>query len=225
MGTGSISFDSFANAIANEENIASGLQSSNNPYALELGDQGLGTTQAAGGNQLTNFGSLQDAYNALLKMFTSDVNGNSSIYSPSMSIGQYMTTYTGGNTNAGNTVANILGIDPSTPITAISTTAGTGASGAGIGSVFNPATGQANNPVTGQPLGSSASGGLVSMLPSWAQSLLGGGATGQAESSSLVLDGVAIVVGLIMIAGAVFGFKNLTTTVVEGVKSGAEVMS
>ena len=220
MGTGSISFDSFANAIAGEENIASGLQSSNNPYALELGDQGLGTTTAAGGNQLTNFGSLQDAYNALLKMFTSDVNGNSSIYSPSMSIGQYMTTYTGGNTNAGNTVAQQLGVPSSTPITAIGTTPGSG-----IGSVYNPATGQATNPVTGKPLntGNSIYAQFLASLPSWAQKLLGGGATGQAESSSLVLDAVAIVVGLILIAGAVYGFKSLSTTVVEGVKRGAEV--
>src|ERR1700733_13951182 len=187
MGTGSISFDSFANAIASEENIASGLQSSNNPYALELGDQGSGTTTAAGGNQLTNFPTVQDAYNALLKMFTSDVNGTSSIYNPNMSIGQYMTTYTGGNTNAGNTVANLLGIDSSTPITAIGTTAGSGPN-SGIGSVFNPATGTATNPVTGQPAGTAASGvgagvwaAFLKSLPQWAQTLLGGSAAGQAE--------------------------------------------
>ena len=220
MGTGSISFDSFANAIANEENIASGLQSSNNPYALELGDQGLGTTSAAGGNQLTNFASLQDAYNALLNMFTKDVNGNSSIYNPNMSIGQYMTTYTGGNTNAGNTVAQQLGVPASTPISAIGTTPGTG-----IGSVFNPATGQATNPITGQPLNTSNSiyAQFLASLPSWAQNLLGGGATGQAESSTLLLDGTAIVVGLILIAGAVYGFKSLSSTVIDGVKKGTEI--
>lgn len=218
MSTTGISFDAFANAIANEENIASGLQSSNNPYALEMGDVGFGTSQAAGGNQLTNFGSLQDAYNALLNMFTKDVNGQSSVYNPNMSISQYMTTYTGGNQNAGNTVANILGVNPSTPISAIGTTPSSG-----IGSVFNPATGTATNPVTGTALGTASQSSLLSFLPSWAQTLFGGSATGQQESVSLVYDVVAVVVGLVLIAGAVFGFKSLGNTVVQGVQKGGKL--
>jgi hypothetical protein len=194
--------ESLAQAIAQEEgNNGQGFANTNNPGNLELGDIGYGTATAAGGQQITIFQSFQDGFAALVNMLQKDLSGNSSVYSPSMNLQQYMQTYTGGNTNAGNTVASILGVSPYMPLTSV-----------GQSAVTVPP--QSTSSV-GSSIGSSLASGLLGPLAAF---LPGSGMPG-------IVDIVAIIGGLILIAGMVFGFRNVSTTIVKGVKTGAEIAS
>jgi hypothetical protein len=98
MGT---TFTNLANAIAKLE------QSTwpNNPGALE----------DAQGNHL-DFGSPEAGFQALLDKLTFDASGQSKVYNPDMSLQDFETTYTGGDTKAGGTLSKLLGVSPSTPL-------------------------------------------------------------------------------------------------------------
>lgn len=98
-------FNTLAQAIAQEENS----QWPNNPGAIE---------DTAG--VPIDFGSPQAGMTALENKLQYDASGQSSIYDPSMSLAQFETTYTGGDPNAGNNVASILGVPASTPLSALS---------------------------------------------------------------------------------------------------------
>jgi hypothetical protein len=49
------------------------------------------------------------------------------------------------------------------------------------------------------------------------------GPTADGKNDFHIADAVGILAGLVLLAGAVFGFRQITTTVVTGVKKGAEV--
>ena len=87
----------------------------NNPGDLELGNIGSGVTIAAGGQQITNFPTLEAGEAALENQVNLIATGTSKAgYSPSMSIAQVGQLYSGGSSNWANNVAAALGVDPST---------------------------------------------------------------------------------------------------------------
>lgn len=100
-----------ASAIATAEGAPA---STNNPGDLELGDIGYGTFSAAGGNQITNFPDEASGESALENQINLMVSGNSSVYSPSMTLSQAGLIYSGGSSNWANNVGAALGVDPDT---------------------------------------------------------------------------------------------------------------
>lgn len=95
----------------------------NNPGNIEAGDVGNGTLQAAQNQQITVYNSLADGASALENLLSNAVNGNSSLYSPSMTLSQFGSMYSSGSTSGnpvyGNLLGKILGVDPSTTISQI----------------------------------------------------------------------------------------------------------
>jgi hypothetical protein len=106
----------------------------------------------------------------------------------------------------------------SNPLTSSSTSdgisAGLGALGSipGVGSTGIASAAQAATTASTNP----------STVSSFLQQLFGVATGGQLSSSTYLVRGAAIIGGFILIAGAVFGFRELTTTVVEGGKKVAE---
>lgn len=98
-------YNTLAQAIAQEENS----QWPNNPGAIE---------DTAG--VPIDFGSPAAGMTALEKKLQFDASGQSSVYDPSMSLSDFEHTYTGGDPNAGNNVASILGVPVTTPLSALS---------------------------------------------------------------------------------------------------------
>lgn len=87
----------------------------NNPGDLELGDIGGSVTQAAQGQQITNFPSADAGWAALENQINLIANGESTAgYTPAMSIAQVGQIYSGGSSNWANNVANYLGVSPDT---------------------------------------------------------------------------------------------------------------
>jgi hypothetical protein len=201
----STTYNALASAIAQEENS----QYPNNPGALE----------DASGNML-DFGSVENGWNALLNKLSYDASGNSTTYSPGMSLAQFESVYTGGDTNAGNNVSSILGVSPSTPLSQLSDQA-LGSSnnfaipdpslttelGPGTSISLNPS----NNTTTvttpsGSQTGSASSSGIFGSFETWLSS-----------SSANV---VSVLIGLVLIAGAIFSFSTVRDTIVSTAKKG-----
>jgi hypothetical protein len=88
----------------------------NNPGNLELGNIGSGTWQAAGGQQITIFPTLDAGQAALENQINKIASGSSTAgYNPSMSIAQVGAIYSGSsNGNWANNVAAALGVTPDT---------------------------------------------------------------------------------------------------------------
>lgn len=87
-----------------------------NPGDLELGDQGYGVMQAAGGNQITVFGSLAQGAAALENQLSKIFNGTSAYYNPNMTLDQFGQVYSGGSTTYGQQLASILNVPSSTTL-------------------------------------------------------------------------------------------------------------
>lgn len=218
----------FADAIAQEEQgLVNGQlnpntvgMSANNPLNLEMGDVGYGTVNAAQGQKLTVFATLQDGWNAALNMLNKDLSGNSTVYQPTMTLQQYMQKFTGSNSaNAGNTVASVMGVSPNMPLTAFGMAGTNPAPVTGSGSTTATAPASSSGTSTGSSFLNDLFNAFVSLIPG------GNILAGKSGPGSGLVDIVAIAVGLMLLAGMVFGFKNVTTTVVKGVKSGAELAS
>lgn len=218
MGS-SLAIQDLAAAIAREEGV-------NPAYNNPGGISGTGDTGTSFGAGLGIYSSPETGEDALENLLSNAISGNSKYYTPDEPLSDFMTTYTGGNTNAGNTVSNILGVPTSTPISAFGIPANTT-------QTTSPAS--SSNPTTSSPTTSNTS--TSSSRPLWTY-LPGfddlynlfnntGGATttvaGRSQQEWLV-DAVVVIVGIVLIAGAVFGFKTLTTTVVEGVRTGASLV-
>lgn len=185
-----------AQAIEREENVN---PSYNNPGAI------------TSNGSLITFPSLDAGVSALDNQLNRAISGASPYYNPNESLEQFEETYTGGDLNAGSNVASFLGVPSSTPISTF----------AGSGTLATPTTSGSTT--------SSSSTTPASTRPFWTYlpgfnelyNFVTGGSTSTASSTGkFIVDGVVVIVGLILIAGAVFGFKSLQTTVVEGVKGG-----
>ena len=200
----SSTYNALAGAIAQEENS----QWTNNPGALET---------TAGTHQ--QFPTLAAGQAALLNKLNYDASGNSSVYSPNMSLAQFESVYTGGDPNAANNVGSILGVPTSTTLAQLSdqslnsNTANYGLDPyainlPGSGSVSIAPNGTVTNAMsqgTQTAVASNVPGtGIVSQFETWL-----------ADSQANV---AAVIVGMILIAGAVFSFSSIKDTVVSGAK-------
>ena len=156
----------------------------NNPGSLELGNQGYGVIQAAGGNQITVFPTPQAGANALQRQIDSIFNGTSQNYNPSMSLQQFGSIYSGGNPNYGNTLAQNLGVDPNASLSDIGSAWGAVPPSLGGGGFLNPLN---NQGFFAHPLNATVT------------------AVGDLLFSSRL---IVLVVGLLLLAAGLFSFKG-----------------
>jgi hypothetical protein len=202
------SIASLAEAIANEEN---NNPQYNNPGAIMPG------------GVMATYPTPEAGESALENLLNNAIGGNSQYYNPTMTLEQFEETYTGGDTNAGNNVADYLGVPVSTPISAF-----------GQNSQLNPAANLGTQ--LGTPNTATAAQSADTLDSPWTQALNAVTAASPAASvASLgtqaatavqkafglpsLTDTVVILAGLVLLAGAVFGFKTLTSTVVEGARN------
>jgi hypothetical protein len=173
------SVDALAQAIAQNEgyNVAGSLPNTlNNPGDLESN----GT--------LNSYSTPASGWAALESKLNNIASGNSTTYPASETLGQFASTYTGGNPTAASNIASSLGngVTPSSIMSDIL--------GAGVGVA------------TGDALGSAGD---------WISQLFG-------NSDTIVVRISVIVAGLIFIAGALFSFDSVKTTVINTAKTTAK---
>src|ERR1700722_17245939 len=217
-----LSIDSLIAAIAQGEgaNTPGTIpNSTGNLTDLEIGDIGYGTVSAAGGNQITSFGGDTALGTSEAEGYIGDeVYNEQNGLSPSLTLGQYLQQWeTGSNSGGGtlqNNVPSILGIPASTPLTsfgqmaanATGSPSASGALGVPTTSTLTPAQ------IAAQAL---QGAGTASTKTGWLAQV-------QAQLAKDSAAVAAVVVGLVLIAGAVFGFKNLGNAVVGGATKGAK---
>ena len=197
-----------ASAIAALENTNPAY---NNPGAIT--DNAPGQTGQYFGAGIPIFSTYEAGEAAFETKIANIYNGNSSVYSPSMTLSQFGETYAP-NQNYGNSLANILGVSPDTQLSSIPSGVGSvGAAGTGGSSPISNSSliTQAIASKFGLNIGGSG-GGILASIENWL--------TSHAE------DFVVVIVGLILIAAGVFAFKESQTiiqTVGRGVKAGASI--
>lgn len=195
----STTYNALAAAIAQEENSTW----VNNPGAL----------QDAFGNPI-NFGSYQSGYNALLNKLQYDISGQSQVYSPNMTLGQFENVYTGGDTNAGNNVASMLGVPATTPVSQLSDQALQQNTGF-LQNAINLAKNAVNNVLhMGTPNPADAAAMEQGKVPDYTKTQGG-------SVSAIGADIAAVLVGLVLIAGAVFTFSQVKETIITAAKATA----
>lgn len=186
-------YSALTNAIILEENSSY----PNNPGAL----------MDAAGNPV-QFPNLQAGIDSLNSKIGFDLSGASTVYSPNESLTQFENTYTGGDPNAANNIASMLGVSPSTPVGQLNN-ANVVPSNTFWNRIKNWFQNAYGNPDTVGAIGGSAQVGT------------GGTATGnpatQSESgkgglSHIAIDAVAILLGLILIAISVVGLSKVQET-------------
>lgn len=197
----SATYNALAATIAQEENSTW----VNNPGAL----------QDAFGNPI-NFGSYQSGYSALLNKLQYDISGQSQVYSPNMTLGQFENVYTGGDTNAGNNVASMLGVPASTPVSQLSDQS-LQQNSSFLQNAIDLAKNAVNNVLhMGTMNPSDAAAMEQGKVPDYSKTQGGG-------ISSIGADVAAVLVGLVLIAGAVFTFSKVQETIISTAKRGAEL--
>lgn len=158
-----------------------------------------GNLQDVYGNEL-QYSTPQQGQSALESYLQRAISGSNQNYSgPNETLGDFLNTYSGGSVSEGTNVSQFTGVPLNAPV-----------------STF---TGGQSTPAQTS----------TSTLPDWLQYLPGydqvskaaGGATSTIQD--YIVRGAAILAGLVFIAGAVFGFNRITTTVIEGAKKGAEI--
>lgn len=198
----STTYNALAAAIAQEENS----QWPNNPGAL----------MDTSGNKLT-YPDYASGYQALLDKLTFDASGASKVYSPSMSLADFEKLYTGGDPNAASNIGSMLGVPTSTTLGQLSDQSlGTKSSGNWLTDAWNKYMDAAstiqNNAIDNPNV---AIAGITGTTP---EAL----ATGKSHAfSSVFSDIVAILVGLVLIAGAIFSFSTVKDTIVTTAKDAA----
>ena len=172
----------------------------NNPGDLELGDVGYGTTQAAGGNLITNFPTLDAGWAALENQASKITSGTSPLYPPGTTVQQAGTTYSGGNPAYGQNLANATGVSPNTPVSQL-----------------------ANGSNSSAP-SSSPNTGVLSWITNPLGNLFGvPTASGNAFTLSRV---IILILGIILFGAGLFAFKQTQTIIQTGtnvVKKGASI--
>lgn len=190
-----LSLDSLAAAIEREENVN---PAKNNPGAI------------TSGGVVATYPTTQAGQSALINQLQRATSGASPYYSPSESLEQFEETYTGGDLNAGSNVASFLGVPSTTPMssfTNVPSNQPSAPSATGSPSLWSQALNYILNPTQAGVDAANAMGA--------------GSPVGGSTSKYSIVDGIVVVVGLILLAGAVFGFKNIQDTVVSGVRTGA----
>lgn len=150
------------------------------------------------GGSLESFPNPQSGWDALTSKLNNISNGNSKTYPLNETLSDFANTYTGGDPNAANNIASSLGggFSPSSLLSSIL---------------------HSTSPVAGAMMdaASSTTGSTVASAGSWLADLFG-------NSDSIVLRISTIIVGLIFIAGAIFSFESVKTTIVETAKGAAK---
>lgn len=197
-----------ASAIAALENTNPAY---NNPGAIT--DVAPGETGNYFGAGIPIFATAEAGEAAFETKIANIYNGNSSVYSPSMTLSEFGEAYAP-NQNYGNSLANILGVPASTQLSSIPSGVGAvGAAGtASVGStgVLSGAANAIANKFGLPNITGAGTGGVVAGIENWL--------TSHAE------DFVVVIVGLILIAAGVFAFKESQTiisTVAKGTKGAA----
>lgn len=174
----STTYNALESAIMQEENSSY----PNNPGGL----------MSPSGSPLT-FPSLGAGITALDNYVNNALSGNSDLYNPNEPLSEFENTYTGGDPNAANNIASMLGVSPSTPM-------------------------------------SNLSDQNLSNTPSLFQSLknsIGSQVSGVITLGRLLepQNTAAFLIGLILVAAAVFGIDRVHETVVTAAKKGAETIA
>lgn len=196
----SSSYNALVSAIMLEENSSY----TNNPGAL----------MDANGQPL-QFPNLQAGIDALNQKIGFDVSGASKVYSPNESLYQYENTYTGGDPNAANNVASMLGVSPSTPVGQLSdqNVSPPNSFWQRVKNMFANAYGNPN---------------LTSGIGGSAQVGLGGGTltdnttTNASKTSHIAVDAVCVLLGLILVAISVFGLSKVQDASISVAKVAAK---
>ena len=191
-------FGTLADAIVREEN---------SQYPNDVGG-------IMSNGQPVDFGSDSASYQALLDKLQYDASGNSTNYSPNMTLADFENVYTGGDPNAADNIASILGVPTSTTLGSLSDQSlGNVAGSLGASNAGNvAATGsQSNAGSSMSPSGNASStpGGFFGALETWL--------------TNSTVNIVAVLIGLVLIAGAVWGFDTVRETVVSTAKGAAEL--
>jgi hypothetical protein len=197
----STTFNAWAAAIAQNENS----QWPNNPGALK----------DAAGNKL-DFGSLSAGYQALQDKLQYDTSGKSAVYSPNMSLADFEKLYTNGDPNAANNIGAMLGVPTSTPISNLSDQTLSQSSGNLLSKLWDKymkASSQMQDGDISNP--NTAIAGITGQTPEQLAT------SGTSAGISMFTNVTAVVVGLVLIAGAVFGFSQVRETVVSTAKGAA----
>lgn len=184
---------SFDDALANLSNAIASAEgygkagaiptTSNNPGDLALGDIGYGTS---GKGNITNYPDLASGEAALKNQVTKMLSGTSTVYNPDMSIDQVGDIYANGDTNWASNVAKALGVPSSTTLGSL-----TG------GSTPTTAT---TTPTTSSSLFNSITNFLT-------------GNQAASNQSGWLSRGVFVILGLLLIAGGIFTFKETQTVI------------
>lgn len=196
----STTYNALTSAIMLEENSSY----ANNPGAL----------MNANGEPL-QFPNLQAGIDALNRKIGFDVSGASKVYSPNESLSQYESTYTGGDPNAANNIASMLGVSPSTPVGQLSDQ-NVSPSNSFWQRVKNMFANAYGNPDLTSGIGGSAQVGL------------GGGTlthnttTDSSKTSHIFIDAVCILLGLILVAISVFGLSKVQDASISVAKVAAK---
>ena len=113
-GGGGASVSSAVQAIA--QGIATAEGYYNGPGVIPYDNNNPGDIKVGG--VIATYPTAQDGWNALYHQIELMVSGQSSVYSPSMSISDVAQLWTGGDNPTGwaQTVAGVVGVDPSTPL-------------------------------------------------------------------------------------------------------------
>jgi hypothetical protein len=198
MASGSSALDAIAQAIAQNEgyNVQGSLPNRlNNPGDL------------TSNGQLLSYDTPASGWSALVSKLQNIFSGNSKVYSPNMTLNQFTDVYTNNDPNAANNIASNLGVNPSDTLQQIYNKLLNGTQ-----SFSDTMQGAANK--------------LNDTLQKGAQDAVNIGMFNGdpfSVSSSIVVRAIAVVAGLLLIAGAIWGFDNLRDTAVSTAKKGAEI--
>lgn len=193
----STTYNALADAIVQIENS----QWPNNPGALK----------DLHGNKI-EYPSFQEGYDALLTKLAYDASGASSIYSPEMTLKDFETLYTGGDTNAANTLAAKLGVPSDTLFKNLSDQNLEQPSQTDTSSVTQ------NEPTTIQKIFAETLGKLFPLPGNTNPD----GTKNADMPNSIFANVTAVLIGLVLIAGAVFSFSQVKETVINTAKTAAK---
>jgi hypothetical protein len=182
------------NAIAQEEGYYA-----NTPTVPQLRNNPCDVTS---GGQVATFDTIDEGWDACTNQINSALNGSSQYYSPDESLSDFASTWTGD--TSGQAASNLESILQQPATATLSSLTGLGnsqsTSTSALPSQTTVSTSGGNNP------------------PSWWSSLFSFAGNAKTPSGALI-RGVAVLAGLVLIAGAVFGFDKVQTAIVGAAKT------
>ena len=201
----STSYNALTNAIMLEENSSY----ANNPGALMENGAPV------------QFPDLQSGIDALTSKINFDLSGKSSVYSPDESLSQFENTYTGGDPNAANNIASMLGVSPSTPVGQLNDASVTPQTSfwQRVKNYMSDAlslSGTALQNAVGSPMGTPTPQNpypVPASTPTTPQK--------QSPWGAIPVDAVAVLIGIILLAISVFGLQNIKSAATSAVKVAA----